>query len=134
MVSRAWLEAGRVSRRSIRRSTPTAVAGKHGLWKRIDVLQFYKDAWADDERWQRAVDDLKGKADQGRGQQHQPVGTGTRSRCVRGADRRRAGDLQHLDQAHRRRTIPLCRVERCRDRACRSTKARLTARSTAITT
>ena len=52
----------------------------------IDLLQFHvwEDAWADDERWQRAMDDLKREGlIGGVGRQRQPLGAGQRAsrRC-----------------------------------------------------
>ncbi len=66
----------------------------------VDLQQFHvwEDAWADDERWQRAVDDLKRRGPGPRHRrQHQPLGTDQRRRDpAHRADRRGASDLQHL--------------------------------------
>ena len=50
---------------------------------RIDLLQFHvwEDAWAHDERWQRAIEDLKRPgADPRRRDQRQPLGARQRAR------------------------------------------------------
>ena len=47
----------------------------------LDLIQFHvwEDAWADDDGWQRAVDDLKREGlVAGRRHQHQPLGAGER--------------------------------------------------------
>ena len=67
---------------------------------RIDLLQFHvwEDAWAHDERWQRAVEDLQapGTGARRRGQR-ESMGADQRGRDVADrSDRRRAGHLQHL--------------------------------------
>ena len=50
----------------------------------LDLMQFHvwEDAWADDQRWQRALDDLKRQGAPGPRHQHQPLGAGQRS-CAR---------------------------------------------------
>ena len=45
----------------------------------LQQLHVWSDAWADDEGWQRAVDDLKRRAHQGLRHQRQPLGAGERA-------------------------------------------------------
>ena len=77
--------------------------------EQIDLLQFHvwEDDWADDERWQRAIDDLRREG------LIAAVGISINRwepenalRTLRtGLDRRRAGDLQHLRSGARGRVV-----------------------------
>ncbi len=89
---------------------------------RIDLLQFHvwEDAWAHDERWQRAMDDLKREG------LIRAVGISVNrwepanvlETLADGRDRRRAGHLQHLRPGPAGRALPaLPRAEHRRDRA-----------------
>ena len=86
----------------------------------VDLLQFHvwEDDWADDECWQRAVDDLR--ATKGwsapSGSASTAGSRGTSLRTVRtGLCRRRPGDLQHLRPGARGRAVP--RLPRARTSA-----------------
>ena len=78
---------------------------------RIDLIQFHvwNDAWADDDRWQHAVDDAET-----RGADPRPSASastaGSRPTRMRALahrpDRRRAGHLQHLRPGPRGRAVP----------------------------
>ena len=108
----------------VRRAEPGEPRPPH-----IDLLQFHvwEDDWADDDRWQRAMDDLKRE-----GLVH-AVGVSINRwepwnglRTLRtGLDRRGAGDLQHLRSGAGGRALPaLPRARHRRDRA-RSVRRRV---------
>ena len=89
---------------------------------RIDLLQFHvwEDAWARDDRWQRAMDDLKREG------LIRAVGVSVNrwepwnvaGDPADGPGRRGAGDLQHLRPGPAGRALPaLPRAEHRRDRA-----------------
>ena len=88
----------------------------------IDLLQFHvwEDAWADDDRWQRAMDDLKREGlvrAVGVSVNRWEPGNVLRDAAHR-PRRRGAGDLQHLRPGARGRAVPaLPRAGRRRDRA-----------------
>ena len=95
----------------------------------LDLQQFHvwTDAWATDDRWQRAVARSEGRGPGARGRdQHQPLAAGERARRARHrADRRGAGRLQRLRSESGRRAVSRLRRARTSpsSRACRSTKA-----------
>ena len=115
----------RLTTSGVHREEPANIGGVDT----IDLQQFHvwSDAWADDDRWQRAVAGLK---DDGlrprRRHQHQPLAAGQCAACARyRAHRRRAGRLQRLRSESRGRAVPRMPREehRASSRACRSTKA-----------
>ena len=95
----------------------------------IDLQQFHvwSDAWAEDEGWKRAVEDLKRQKliDELR-DQREPLGGHQRAAGAGvGPRRRRAGRLQHLRPGAGGRAVP-CTARRMASRssrASRSTKA-----------
>ncbi len=102
-------------------STPRAAWRNSGL-ERIDLMQFHvwEDAWVDDDRWAKKLDELKRAGADRRGRhQHQPLGAlERRARRAHRARRRRAGHLQHLRPEPRGRALPrLPRAGRGRHRA-----------------
>ena len=84
----------------------------------------WDDAWADDDRWQRAVDDLKREGlIRGVRHQPQPLGAGERAEgAPHRAHRQRAGRLQHLRSESGGRAVP--RVPRAGRRGHRARAVR----------
>ena len=88
----------------------------------VDLQQFHvwTDAWADDDRWQRAVDDLKREGSSAASASASIAGSRPTSckALAHGRRRQRAGRLQHLRPEPGGRTVPaLPRARRRGDRA-----------------